>query len=145
LNQAAVDPVQTNENCTFSHVRLDDHVDMKVTGIVKYITENNPDTRKVYLINQDYSFGHSVAKAAKELLKKANPAIEIVGEDLHPLARVTHFSQYAAKIKSSGADTVITGNGGSDLGLLIKAARDAGVDAKFYTFYADNTGAPTMI
>lgn len=145
INQAAVDPVQTNENCTFSHVRLDDHVDMKVTGIVKYITENNPDTRKVYLINQDYSFGHSVAKAAREMLKKANPEIEIVGEDLHPLARVTDFSQYAAKIKSSGADTIVTGNWGTDLGLLIKAAKDAGVTAKFYTFYADNTGAPTLI
>ncbi len=144
LNQAAVDPVQTNENCTFSHMRFDDHVDMKVTGIVKYITENNPDTKKVYLINQDYSFGHSVAKAAREMLKKANPQIEIVGEDLHPLARVTDFSQYAAKIKSSGADTVITGNWGSDLGLLVKAARDAGVTSKFYTFYADNTGAPTL-
>lgn len=145
INQAAVDPVQTNDNCTFSHVRLDGHVDMKVSGIVKYITENNPDTRKVYLINQDYSFGHSVAKAAKEQLKKANPDIEIVGEDLHPLARVTDFSQYAAKIRSSGADTIITGNWGSDLGLLVKAARDAGVTAKFYTFYGDNTGAPTLI
>lgn len=145
INQAAVDPVQTNENCTFSHVRLDGHVDMKVTGIVKYITENNPDTKKVYLINQDYSFGHSVAKAAKEMLKEANPDIEIVGEDLHPLARVTDFSQYAAKIRSSGADTIITGNWGSDLGLLVKAAKDAGVTAKFYTFYGDNTGAPTLI
>lgn len=145
LNQAAIDPVQTNENCTFSHVRLDPHVDMKVTGIVKYMMENNPDTRKVYLINQDYSFGHSVAKAVREQLKKANAAIEVVGEDLHPLARVTDFSQYAAKIKSSGADTIVTGNWGSDLGLLIKAAKDAGVTAKFYTFYADNTGAPTLI
>ncbi len=145
INQAAVDPVQTNANCTFSHARLDGHVDMKVGGIVKFIAENRPDTKKVYLINQDYSFGHSVAKAAREKLKEAKPDVEIVGEDLHPLARVTDFSQYAAKIRSSGADTVITGNWGSDLGLLVKAARDAGVTARFYTFYADNTGAPTLI
>ena len=41
-----------------------------------------------------------------------------------------------AKIKASGADTVITGNWGNDLALLIKAAKDAGLKANFYTYYA---------
>jgi branched-chain amino acid transport system substrate-binding protein len=47
-----------------------------------------------------------------------------------------------AKIKAAGADTVITGNWGSDLALLIKAANDAGVNAKFYTYYAATTDTP---
>jgi branched-chain amino acid transport system substrate-binding protein len=42
---------------------------------------------------------------------------------------VRDFAPYIAKIKASGADTVITGNWGSDLSLLVKAANDAGLTA----------------
>ena len=55
------------------------------------------------------------------------------------------FAPYVAKIKASGADTVITGNWGSDLALLIKAANDAGLNVKFYTYYAVTTGTPTAM
>ncbi len=71
--------------------------------------------------------------------------MQIVGEDLHPLAQVRDFAPYIAKIKASGADTVVTGNWGSDLSLLIKAANDAGLNAKFYTYYAGVTGTPTAM
>jgi branched-chain amino acid transport system substrate-binding protein len=40
---------------------------------------------------------------------------------------------------------VITGNWGNDLTLLIKAAREAGYDGKFYTFYGNALGAPAAI
>ena len=43
------------------------------------------------------------------------------------------------------ADTVITGNWGSDLGLLIKAANEAGYNGKFFTYYAGVTGTPTAL
>jgi branched-chain amino acid transport system substrate-binding protein len=65
------------------------------------------------------------------------PDIEIVGDELHPLGRIKDFAPYAAKIKASGAQAVLTGNWGNDLTLLVKAARDAGVDARFYTFYGN--------
>jgi hypothetical protein len=58
---------------------------------------------------------------------------------------VKDFLPYAAKIKASGADAVLTGNWGNDLTLLIKAAREAGVDASFYTFYGNALGAPAAI
>jgi branched-chain amino acid transport system substrate-binding protein len=48
-------------------------------------------------------------------------------------------------MRSAGADAVITGNWGNDLTLLVKAARDAGFKAKFYTFYANSLGAPAAI
>jgi len=38
--------------------------------------------------------------------------------------------------QASGADTVITGNWGQDLALLIKAAGQAGLNVDWYTFYA---------
>jgi branched-chain amino acid transport system substrate-binding protein len=52
---------------------------------------------------------------------------------------------YAAKIKSSGAQAVITGNWGNDLTLLVKAAREVGFEGKFYTFYGNALGAPAAI
>ena len=65
-------------------------------------------------------------------------SIEIVGEDLHPLAQVRDFAPYIAKIKASGADSVITGNWGSDLALLVKAANEAGYNGDVELRKADH-------
>ncbi|MCX8115672.1 MAG: ABC transporter substrate-binding protein, partial [Burkholderiaceae bacterium] len=40
---------------------------------------------------------------------------------------------------------VITGNWGNDLTLIVRAAREAGLDAGFYTFYGNGLGAPAAI
>lgn len=144
LNYAAVDPDLTNSKCTFWHFRFDANSDMKMEALTTYMADKK-DIRRVYLINQDYAFGHQVRRAAREYLNRKRPDIQIVGDELHPLAKVTDFSQYVAKIKASNADTVITGNWGSDLALLIKAAKDAGLNAKFYTYYAGTTGVPTAM
>ncbi len=79
------------------------------------------------------------------MLKRKRPDIQIVGKDRHPLAQVRDFSPYVAKIKAAGADTVITGNWGSDMALLIKAAKDANANVDFYTYYAGTTGVPTAM
>lgn len=144
LNYAAVDPDMTNSKCNYWHFRLDANSDMKMEALTTYLAENK-NVKKVYLINQNYSFGHQVARAAKEYLKRKRPDIEIVGEDLHPLAQVKDFAPYVAKIKAAGADTVITGNWGSDLALLIKAAKDGGLESNFYTYYGATTGVPTAM
>ena len=52
---------------------------------------------------------------AKKMLAAKRPDIEIVGDELHPLQKITDFSPYIAKIKASGADSVITGNWGAGL------------------------------
>ena len=144
MNYAAVDPDFTNSKCSFWHFRLDANSDMKLAAIVDSM-KNDKQIKKVYIIGQDYSFGHQVSKTAKELLKKERPDVQIVGDELHPLAKVKDFAPYVAKIQASGADTVITGNWGSDLALLVRAANDAGLKATFYTFYAGVVGAPTAI
>jgi branched-chain amino acid transport system substrate-binding protein len=134
----------TNSKCNYWHFRLDANSDMKMEALTTYLAKD-PNVKKVYLINQNYSFGHQVARAAKDYLKRKRPDIQIVGEDLHPLAQVKDFAPYAAKIKASGADTVITGNWGSDLALLIKAGKDAGLTTNYYTYYAGTTGVPTAM
>jgi branched-chain amino acid transport system substrate-binding protein len=144
LNYAAVDPVLTNDKCSYWHFRWDANSDIKMAALTSFM-KDRPNIKKVYLINQDYSFGQSVQKQARAMLKDKRPDIEIVGDELHPLLKVTDFSPYIAKIKASGADSVITGNWGQDIALLLKAAADAGLQTDWYTYYAGGAGGPTAI
>jgi branched-chain amino acid transport system substrate-binding protein len=144
LNHSAVDPDFTNSKCSYWHFRFDADTSMKMEALTTFM-KDKPDVKKVYLLNQNYSHGHQVAKFAKENLTRKRPDVQIVGEDLHPLAQVRDFAPYIAKIKASGADTVITGNWGSDLALLVKAANEGGYNGKFYTYYTGVTGTPTAL
>ena len=144
LNEAAVDPDLTNSKCSYWQFRYDADTTMKMEAMTTYMKDQK-DIHKVYLLNQNYSHGQQVAKYAKEYLKRKRPDIEIVGEDLHPLAQVRDFAPYIAKIKASGADSVITGNWGSDLALLVKAAVEGGYNGKFFTYYTGVTGTPTAL
>ena len=144
LNYSAVDPTLTNEKCSYWHFRFDAHADMRMTALMD-VFSSDKNTKSIYLIGQDYSFGQSVLKEAKRQITAQRPDVEIVGDELHPLGRVKDFIPYAAKIKASGAQAVLTGNWGNDLTLLIKAAKDVGFDGKFYTFYGNALGAPAAI
>lgn len=144
LNISAIDPALTNEKCSPAHFRFDAHADMKMMALAQFIA-TQPQIKRVYLINQDYSFGQAVRAAALEMLKRLRPDIEIVGDDLHPLAKINDFSPYVAKIKASGADSVVTGNWGNDLALLLKSAADASLQTGWYTYYASGIGSPTAI
>ena len=144
INYAALDPALTNEHCKRSHFRFDADVDMKMAALTEYIAVRE-DIESVYLINQDYSYGQAVAGAARSMLKQKRPDLSIVGDDLHPLGKVKDFAPYIAKIRATGADSVITANWGADLALLVKAAKDSGVDVDFYTYYAGLAGGPTAI
>ena len=144
LNDAAVDPDLTNSKCSYWHFRFDADTSMKMEAMSSFMVDKK-DIKKVYILGQNYSHGVQVAKYAKETLGRKRPDIQIVGEDLHPLAQVRDFAPYIAKIKASGADTVITGNWGSDLSLLVKAAMEGGFTGNFYTYYAGVTGTPTAL
>jgi branched-chain amino acid transport system substrate-binding protein len=144
LNDSAVDPDLTNSKCSYWHFRFDADTSMKMEAMSSFIGEQK-DIKKVYILGQNYSHGVQVAKYAKETLARKRPDIQIVGEDLHPLAQTRDFAPYIAKIKAAGADTVITGNWGSDLSLLVKAANEGGFNGKFFTYYAGVTGTPTAL
>jgi branched-chain amino acid transport system substrate-binding protein len=144
FNYAAVDPALTNEKCSFWHFRWDANSDIKMEALTNYM-KGEKSIQKVYLINQDYSFGQAVRTEARKMLAAKRPDIQIVGDEVHPLLKVTDFSPYVAKIKASGADTVVTGNWGQDFALLLKAAADAGLKVNWYTYYAGGAGGPTAI
>ena len=144
LNYSAVDPALTNDQCSYWHFRFDAHADMRMAALMAVLKDDKA-LKSVYLIGQDYSFGQSVLKEARKQINAQRPDVQIVGEDLHVLGRVKDFIPYAVKIKSSGAQAVLTGNWGNDLTLLIKAAKEVGYDGMFYTFYGNALGVPAAL
>ena len=144
LNYAAMDPGLTNDRCSFWHFRFYPSSTMIIEALTTYMSKRS-DIKKVYLLNQNYTHGQQVSKAAKEDLARKRPDIQIVGDDFVPIAQVRDFAPYVAKIKESGADTVITSNWGSDLTLLFKSARDFGLNINFYTMNANNPGTPARM
>ena len=144
LNYAAVDPALTNEKCDYWHFRLDADTTMKMEALTAFM-KDQPKVKNVYLLNQNYSHGQQVARYFKENIARKRPDVKIVGEDLHPIGQVKDFAPYVAKIKQSGADSIVTGNWGADLTLLVKAMNDAGLKVPMYTYYAGVTGTPTAL
>jgi branched-chain amino acid transport system substrate-binding protein len=144
LNYAAVDPALTNEKCDYWHFRLDADTSMKMEALTSFM-KDQPKVKSVYLLNQNYSHGQQVAKYFKDAIARKRPDVKIAGEDLHPIGQVKDFAPYVAKIKQSGADTIVTGNWGADLTLLVKALNDAGLKIPMYTYYAGVTGTPTAL
>ncbi len=144
LNYSAVEPSLTNERCSFWHFRFDAHADMRMAALMSVLKDDR-DVSSVYLIAQDYSFGQAVLREARKQLGAQRPDVRVAGDELHPIGRVKDFAPYASKIVASGAQAVLTPNWGNDLTLLVKAAREAGFDGKFYTFYGNALGAPAAI
>ncbi len=63
INYSAVDPSLTNEKCNYWHFRFDANSDIKMEALTNFM-KTRPEIKKVYLINQDYSFGQSVRQQA---------------------------------------------------------------------------------
>ena len=57
-----------------------------------------------------------------EIPRADRPDIKVVGQELVPFGKVQDFSPYIAKIKASGAQSLVTSNYDRDLNLLMKAA-----------------------
>ena len=144
LNYSAVEPSLTNEKCSYWHFRFDAHADMRMAALMEQFKEDQA-LKSVYLIGQDYSFGQAVLREARKQIGLQRPDVQIVGDELHAVGRVKDFIPYAFKIKTSGAQAVLTGNWGNDLTLLIKAAREVGYEGKFYTFYGNALGVPAAL
>ncbi len=144
VNYAAVDPALTNKRCNFWHFRFDSHVDMKMAAITDWL-KTQKDIKSVYILSQDYSFGKAVSAATVRMIKEKRPDIQIVGNEFHPIGKVKDFTPYVQKMMNAKADAIITGNWGSDMTLLIKAASQAGQKSPYLTLYGGGLGAPTAM
>lgn len=145
LNYAAVDPALTNDRCSFYHFRFDAASDIKLEALTNYMKTKDDDINKVFLINQDYSHGQFISERMKTLIKDKDIGAEVVGDVLHPIAQVRDFAPYVSRIQQSGADTVVSGNWGNDLSLLVRAIDSAGLDVNIYTYYGGGLGTPASV
>lgn len=143
MNYSAVDPILTNDNCTYWHFAFDANTAIKMKALAAFVAKQ--PIKSYYLNNQNYSHGHQVAEYFKKYMQEFNPSIKDVGEDFVALGKVKDFAPYVAKIKESGAEAVVTGSWGPDFSLLVKAMNDAGLDLPIYSYYANASGAPTAL
>ncbi|QSI33621.1 ABC transporter substrate-binding protein [Variovorax sp. RKNM96] len=135
LNHSSIDPEMTGKGCSFWHFQTEANTAMKMKALANYI-KKTPDVKKVYLLNQDYAHGKQWASYGRQMVGLARPDVQFVGEALHPIGRVKDFAPYIANVRQSGADSVITGNWGQDMTLLLKAAGDAGYNLRYFNHSA---------
>lgn len=143
VNHSSIDPELTGKRCSFWHVMTEANTAMKMKALTGFMKEKQ-DIKNVYLLNQNYAHGQMWARLGKEMLSSVRQDVKFVGEDLHPIGQVKDFSPYVAKIKAAGTDTVITGNWGNDLNLLVKAAADAGTNLRFINHSAGGVPGTVM-
>jgi branched-chain amino acid transport system substrate-binding protein len=140
MNCGALATELTNEQCDFWQFRFTANVDQRAVARIKTLPKS---VTSVYVLNQDYLFGQSVQKATLKYLAQYRPDVKIVADELVPFGKVQDFSPYIAKIKASGAQSLVTSNYDRDLNLLMKAGNDAGLDIRYDSYLAHQPGGPT--
>lgn len=144
FDAASHDPAITGEKCSYYSFSWVLDADMKTAGLAAYLA-GRPDITRVYLLNAEGSSGQTTRQSVIDMVGAARPDIEWVGDDTHPLQKITDFTPYIAKIKASGAQAVITSDWGADLALELKAAGEAGLDTQWFTYFSTGPGAPTAM
>ena len=138
LNVGAEAQSLTGDKCQFYHFRVAGNAPMRVKALVAGMKQDGALGRRVYSINQNYSWGQDMEQA---IVDAAGPGgYTVVEKTLHDVGKIQDFSPYVNKIAAAQADTVMTGNWGSDLLLLMKAAKAAGLKTRFGTVYLDQPG-----
>lgn len=117
----------TGKNFSYHSIRLFWNASMMGRGLVSAAALNK-GFKKYYILCQDYTFGHDMAKAFNREIKKQIPDAQIVGQDFHPLW-TKDLSPFLTKIKASGADVILSPAYGPDLSILLKQRRELGVKA----------------
>ena len=125
----------TGKNFTPYTFRTCLNAGMHVKGLAQYFGKKG--YKKVFLINQDYSWGHDVAAFYEKFIKRIAPDTQIVGKEFHKVFN-KDFAPYISKIQASGADYVITGNWGTDLTQLIIQSRSLGLNIPIGCCFLDD-------
>jgi len=117
--------------------RVAANTSMHAAAIVYAMKQDYPNVKKVFLLNQDYGFGHESEAGFKSALQRLDPGVQIVGDVFHPRG-AADFSPYLQQIQASGADFVLTSDWGADLIKLLNQANSFGLKPRVGgTFLAD--------
>lgn len=128
----------TGSKCHFYHFRWNGNAEIRLKAMLEAMKSANVLGDKIYVIGQNYSWGHDVQKLVHEYAPKYG--YKVVGDVIHDVNRIQDFAPYVAKIKDAAPDTVITGNWSNDLLLLMKAAGDTGLKVRFAAYWLDQPG-----
>lgn len=128
----------TGEKCNFHHFRFAGNAQVRVKTLVQAMKQAGALGKRVYSINQNYSWGQDMQQAIVD--NAAAGGYQVVEKTLHDVNKIQDFAPYVSKIAASGADTIITGNWSNDLLLLMKATKAAGLKARFGTVFLDQPG-----
>lgn len=110
---------------------------MHAASVVYALKHDYPGVKKVFVLNEDYSFGHQSAVGFQKALATLDPGVQIVGNVFHPRG-AADFSPYLQQIQASGADFVLTADWGADLVQLLNQANSFGLKPRIGgTFLAD--------
>ena len=144
LNYSAVDPILTNEKCSFWHFRFDAHADMRMAALMEVLKDDKsvkqrlPDRAGLQLRPGGAARGAPPARRCSAPMCRS-PATNCIRSAHEGLRALRGQDQGQRR---PGRDHRQLGN---DLTLLVKAAREVGFDGKFYTFYGNALGAPAAI
>src|SRR5882724_7917067 len=128
----------TGSKCHFYHFRWNGNAEIRLRALLTSMKDAKVLGTKVYVIGQNYSWGHDVQRLVREYSKFGG--YTVVGDVIHDVNKIQDFAPYVAKIKETSPDTVVTGNWSSDLLLLMKAAGDSGLKVRFATYWMDQPG-----
>lgn len=128
----------TGTRCHFYHFRWNTYAEGRMRAMFAAAKQTGALGNKVYIIGQNYSWGHDVQRLTKEYGK--DYGYSVVGDVLHDVNKIQDFAPYVAKIKEAAPSSVVTGNWGNDLLLMLKAAADSGMKTPFLTTALDQTG-----
>lgn len=138
LNVGAEALELTGEKCHFHHFRFNPNAKIRTRALVGAMKEVGALGSRVYSINQNYSWGQDMENAISE--NAALGGYEVAGKVLHDTNKIQDFSPYVVKIRSAQVDSVITGNWSNDLLLLMKSAKNSGLNVRFGTAFLDQPG-----
>lgn len=128
----------TGEKCHFHHFRFNGNAQIRVKALVSAMKQTNTLGKRVYSINQNYSWGQDMEKAIVD--HASTGGYQVIEKVLHDVNKVQDFAPYVAKINAANVDTVLTGNWSNDLLLLMKATKSAGLKTRFGTTFLDQPG-----
>ena len=126
------------DKCHFHAFHMTTTAPMRVGPLAQVMAEEGKLGKRVYAFNQNYSWGTDMDATIKANAKAHG--YEVVDAVLHEVNRIQDFAPFVAKIHSAKPDSVITGNWGNDLLLLMKATGDSGLKVTFGTTYLDQPG-----
>lgn len=128
----------TGKDCHFYAFRTSTNAAMRVNALMQGMAKAGKPAKRVFAIDQDYSWGREMDTATKADADKFH--YEVVGPILHDVNKIQDFSPYVERIREANPDTIVTGNWARDLLLLMKAASSGNLKAKFATVFLDEKG-----